>query len=62
MIAKCKVWTENWKTVQEAIAPEAEEIKMKMIKDRISKLSPKEIDMYLSYLLRQKEELVKTNL
>ncbi|MBO5314592.1 MAG: hypothetical protein J6A70_04815 [Prevotella sp.] len=62
MITKCKIWAENWETVQEAIAPEVEEIKMKMIKDRISKLSPKEVDMYLNYLLRQKEELVKTNL
>ena len=62
MITKCKVWIENWETVQEAIVPDVEEIRMKQMKDRLSRLSPEEVDFYLDYLLRQKAELVKTNL
>ena len=37
MITKCKVWTSHWETVQEAIAPEVEEIRLKQFEDRISK-------------------------
>lgn len=61
MITKCKVWTNNWETIQEAIAPDVEEIRMKQMKDSLSRLSPEEVDIYLNYLQRQKEQLVRTN-
>ena len=37
MLSYCKVWATNWETVQEAIAPDVEEIRLKQFEDRISK-------------------------
>ena len=60
MITKCKVWTSHWETVQDAIAPDVEEIKKKQLEDRLSKLTPEEVEIYLNYLLKQKANLVET--
>lgn len=39
MIAYCKVWTSNWETVQEAIAPELNEVRKKLLEEKLSRLS-----------------------
>ena len=61
MISKCKTWITNWETVQEAIAPEVEEIRLKQVENRLSQLSPQEMDAYLEYLQKKRAEIAKLN-
>ena len=51
MIAYCKVWTSNWETVQEAIAPELNEVRKKLLEEKLSRLS-KEDKAYILEALR----------
>lgn len=57
MIAKCTAWVNNWEIIQEGIAPELEEVKLKMLEDKLSRLSETEIDIYLNYLLEKKAKM-----
>jgi len=49
-----------WDTMQEAKAPDLQEVQMKQFENRISNLSPVEIEIYLKLLQKRKAELVQS--
>ena len=58
ILTNCKVWITYWELMQMPDAPDVEEVKMKQFEDSISRLSPKEVDIYLGILQKRKAELV----
>lgn len=58
MLTNCKAWLTYWEMMQMPEAPDVAEVRMKQFEDRISRLSPKEVEIYLSILQKRKAELV----
>ena len=57
MISRCREWMTNWETVQEAIAPEVDEIRMKLMEAKVATLNKKQ----LAFLLEAIEAKRNTN-
>ena len=58
LLTNCKVWITYWELMQMPDTPDVQEVKRKQFEDTISRLSPKEVDIYLSILKKRKAELV----
>ncbi len=59
MIARCKAWTENWKSVQEGIEPELREIRTKQLDATAEKFigySDEQLDALMTAIRQKKGE------
>lgn len=57
MISRCKEWMTNWETVQEAIAPEVDEIRYKLMEAKVATLNKKQLDFLLEAIETRKNSI-----